>query len=51
VGFARRFLVNHVCIDAPTAAKLAVRIQSALRTNPQYTRATAAEVICNETRG
>jgi hypothetical protein len=51
VSFARRYLVNHVCPDAPTPPKLVVRILGALRTHPRLTRGAAAESICNKTRG
>jgi hypothetical protein len=50
VGFARRYLVDHVCPDASIAPKVVVRILGALRTNPRLTRAGAAESVCNETR-
>jgi hypothetical protein len=48
--FARAYLANHVCPDAPTADKLAERIAKAMRDRPGTTRAAAAMGICNKTR-
>jgi hypothetical protein len=48
--FARSYLVNHVCADAPTPEKLADRIAQALRERPGTTWRAAAAGICNKTR-
>jgi hypothetical protein len=49
-AFARRYLTDHVCHDAPAAAKLARRIGSAVDARPGTTWTAAATGICNETR-
>jgi hypothetical protein len=48
--FARSYLINRVCPDAPTPEKLARRIAQAVRDRPGTTWRAAATGICNKTR-
>ena len=49
-AFARKYLANHVCPDAPTAEKLAHRIAQVTRDRPGTSWEAAALGICNKTR-
>ena len=49
-AFARKYLANHVCPDAPTAEKLAHRIAQVIRDRPGTSWEAAALGICNKTR-